>query len=30
MSQSWLANSATRLHPEEWVSGEAAGVIASL
>lgn len=30
MAQSFYANSATRLHPEEWSSGVAAGVAASL
>lgn len=30
MAQSWLANAPTRLHPEEWVTGEAAGISAAL
>eukprot|EP01120_Amphizonella_sp_Union-15-10_P014259 TRINITY_DN6856_c0_g1_i2.p1 TRINITY_DN6856_c0_g1~~TRINITY_DN6856_c0_g1_i2.p1 ORF type:complete len:584 (+),score=79.27 TRINITY_DN6856_c0_g1_i2:45-1796(+) len=29
MAQSFLSNAATRLHPEEWSSGTAAGAIAS-
>ena len=29
MAQSFMANSATRLHPIEWSSGSAAGVIAA-
>jgi hypothetical protein len=29
MAQSFLANSATRLHPIEWSSGTAAGVAAA-
>lgn len=30
MAMTWLANAPTRLHPEEWVTGEAAGTAASL
>ncbi|NJD19077.1 MAG: FAD-dependent oxidoreductase, partial [Gemmatimonadetes bacterium] len=29
MAQSWVANGATRLHPEEWTTGLAAGVAAA-
>jgi hypothetical protein len=29
MAQSWIANGATRLHPEEWTTGLAAGVAAA-
>ncbi len=30
MAQSYFANAATRLHPEEWASGEGAGAAAVL
>jgi hypothetical protein len=30
LAQSWLANAPTRLHPEEWVTGSAAGAAAAL
>jgi hypothetical protein len=30
MAQSFYANSATRLHPEEWGTGVSAGVAAAL
>jgi hypothetical protein len=30
MAQTWMANTATREHPEEWTSGSAAGTAAAL
>ena len=30
MAQSFWANAATRLHPEEWASGTAAGIAAAM